>query len=94
MSETKLQFYCKKLSWTREAKVIKHKNHYTVDVILGEEDYLINGIILMPEEIKSLIEEFSNTYINANDNPLASQVIQRMILWNNEQLSRRNSETK
>lgn len=48
------------------------------------------GMLITNEEVSALVNEFSNTYINAVDNPLASQVIQRMILWNNEQLSKRS----
>lgn len=40
---------------------------------------LYDCFVLSKEEATSLVNEFSHQFINTNDNPLTSQVIQRMI---------------
>lgn len=48
------------------------------------------GMNLSSQEIKALVQEFSHTFINANENPIAVGVMQRMIRFVDE-LAKDNS---
>lgn len=42
-------------------------------------DDVNDALAITKQEVSSLVKEFSHSFINTNENPLASQVMERMI---------------